>query len=95
MFPCNILTFNVILQESLQELEHISKKQSLEEDSFDVTPTGELILRDSANGYSPTDGDTSTLKLRGQAFDPSGNFLYYSITEYSCNNVNLILVFEF
>ncbi|XP_005105353.3 multiple PDZ domain protein, partial [Aplysia californica] len=61
------------LQESLQELKHVSQTQPLSEESFDITASGELILNDeAANGFTPEHvADSSTLKLRGEPFDPA------------------------
>ena len=72
-------------QESLQQLSDISKTKPLTEDSFDLANNGELRINDSADGFSPDQvADSSTLKLRGQAFDPSSsgshflNFIFWT-----------------
>ncbi|BFY99407.1 hypothetical protein BsWGS_02447 [Bradybaena similaris] len=57
------------IQESLQELKHVSRSQPLTVDAFDITQNGELILNESSEGFSPESiADSSTLKLRGRPF---------------------------
>ncbi|CAL1539954.1 unnamed protein product [Lymnaea stagnalis] len=58
------------LQESLQELGHVSQTHPLTEDSFDLTSTGELIMNESSDGFTPENvADSSTLKVRGKPFN--------------------------
>ncbi|GFO19009.1 multiple pdz domain protein [Plakobranchus ocellatus] len=58
------------LQESLEEIKHISRTQPLTDEAFAFTSSGELVLNDSSDAFLPENvADSSTLKLRGQPFD--------------------------
>ncbi|GFS26981.1 multiple PDZ domain protein [Elysia marginata] len=73
--------------ESLEEVKHISRSQALTDESFAFTPSGELILNDSSDAFTPENvADSSTLKLRGQPFEagaPSATLGYAPEVEES------------
>ncbi|XP_055886794.1 multiple PDZ domain protein-like isoform X5 [Biomphalaria glabrata] len=67
------------LQGSLQELKHISQTYPVTEDVFDFSPSGELVMNESSDAFTPDAvADSGTLKVRGKTSVNTDQLIGYS-----------------
>ncbi|KAI8773964.1 multiple PDZ domain protein isoform X1, partial [Biomphalaria glabrata] len=67
------------LQGSLQELKHISQTYPVTEDVFDFSPSGELVMNESSDAFTPDAvTDSGTLKVRGKTSVNTDQLIGYS-----------------
>uniref|UniRef100_A0A2C9KCL7 Multiple PDZ domain protein n=1 Tax=Biomphalaria glabrata TaxID=6526 RepID=A0A2C9KCL7_BIOGL len=67
------------LQGSLQELKHISQTYPVTEDVFDFSPSGELVMNESSDAFTPhAVTDSGTLKVRGKTSVNTDQLIGYS-----------------